>query len=508
MTAKHFREPRAVLAMPEGPAFDTLSRVLGGFGIEAYRATELGLAPAMAQRIDTLLEVIDAAGLEPRQLLAFLTAIRSHPRSRAVLLIILLPPDASLSEQELLEAGATLVQRPPLTPAVAYGMLARLLRQPKGPEVAGDEPDPTEVLRQRILRRRGHHKIYFGAAPGVGKTYAMLREAQDRARRGEDLVVGVVETHGRSETAQQLEGLEQVPLRELDYKGAHLTEMDLEGVLARKPATVLVDELAHTNVPGSLNPKRYEDVQVIRMAGIQVVSTVNVQHIESLNSLIERITGVKVRETVPDSVLEEADEMVLVDLSPEALQERLRGGKIYASEKITQALSNFFTTHNLTALRELVLRELADKVDERLEEVRAEIGKAEEPTGIQEHILVCLTPSPNAQRLVRRGARLAHRLGAELTVLHVETEPLSPSEQKALDQNFNLAETLEARVARMRAPEVGAGIARFATEHHVTVIVLGESRRSRLAAMFRPALLDTILHQTRNLDVILVATHD
>ncbi|HEY9857081.1 MAG TPA: universal stress protein [Stenomitos sp.] len=494
--------------MPEGPTFETLCEVLKGIGVESYRAMDLGLATGMAQRVDTLLEVIDALGVAPEEVLSVLKAIRTRPESREVLLIVLLPADGGPSEPELLAAGASLVERHPLTPAVAYRMVARLLRRPRLSEVARDEVDPVEILRQRVAKTKGHHKIYFGAAPGVGKTYAMLREAQDRVSRGEDVVVGVVETHGRSETAQLVEGLEQVPRKDFDYKGTHLTEMDLEGILARKPAVVLVDELAHTNVPGSLNAKRYEDAQIIRMAGIAVISTINVQHIESLNGIIERITGVKVRETVPDTVLEDADEMVLVDISPEALQERLRAGKIYASDKITQSLSNFFTTHNLTALRELVLRELADKVEDKLDEVRAEIGKAEEPAGIQERILVCLTPSPGAQRLIRRGARLASRLNADLTVLYVEDGALRNDEQKALDQNFGLAESLEADVVMLRASEVGEAISQFASEHQVTAIVLGESRRSRLSAMIRTPILDTILHRTHNIDVIIVAATD
>ncbi|MBO9539257.1 universal stress protein [bacterium] len=361
---------------------------------------------------------------------------------------------------------------------------------------------------QRAAKRRGHLKLYVGAAPGVGKTYAMLREAHERAARGEDVVVGYVETHGRHETAVLLEGLELVPRLHLTYKGATLTEMDLDGVLARRPGLVLVDELAHTNAPGSLNAKRYEDVQLIRLAGIPVISTLNIQHIESLNDIIERITGIKVHETVPDSVLEDADELVLVDISPEALQERLRAGKIYAEDKVAQSLGNFFTTHNLTALREMVLREVADKVDERLEAVRADIGKAKEVAGIQERVLLCLTPTVQAQRLIRRGARLADRLNAELSVLFVEDRKPTEDEERILAQNFSLAETLEAESARIQAPDVGEAIARFATEHQITLILLGESRRSRFGALFKPPILDTILHATHDIDVVIVASQE
>lgn len=509
---KSFKEPRAVLAMNEGPDADAMALALGNLAIEAYRAAQISWAASMAARADTLMIVYEAAAMPREQLLADLKAIRERPDSRDVLVVVLLPADTS-GPEPFTAAGANLVEQAPLTPAKATRILLRLMRQARfaDEEAAKDTQVatvPMAALLQRAARRRGRHKIYVGAAPGVGKTYAMLREAHDRRGRGEDVVVGVVETHGRHETAQLVDGLELVPRLHLDYKGATLTEMDLDGVLARRPGLVLVDELAHTNVPGSLNGKRYEDVQVIRLAGIPVISTLNIQHIESLNDIVERITGIKVRETVPDSVLEDADELVLVDISPEALQERLRAGKIYAQEKVTQSLGNFFTTHNLTALREMVLREVADKVDERLEAVRADIGRAEEVTGIQERVLICLTPTAQAQRLIRRGSRLADRFNAELQVLFVEDRKLSEEEEKVLAQNFALAETLEAETSRVRGLDIGQAIARFATEHQITLILLGESRRSRVAALFKLPILDTILHATRDIDVVIVASQD
>lgn len=510
---KSFKEPRAVLAMNEGPDADAMSGALLNLGIETYRAAQTSWAASMAARADTLMLVYDAALLPRDQLLSDLRAIRARPESREVLLVVLLPPEAAGDAEAYTAAGANLTEQTPLTPAKATRILLRLLRQARfaDEEAAKDSQPaatPLAALVQRSARRRGRHKIYVGAAPGVGKTYAMLREAHDRRARGEDVAVGVVETHGRHETAQLVEGLELVPRLHLDYKGATLTEMDLDGVLARRPGLVLVDELAHTNVPGSLSAKRYEDVQVIRLAGIPVISTLNIQHIESLNDIVERITGIKVRETVPDSVLEDADELVLVDISPEALQERLQAGKIYARDKVTQSLGHFFTTHNLTALREMVLREVADKVDERLEAVRADIGKAEVPTGIQERVLICLTPTLQAQRLIRRGSRLADRLNAELSVIFVEQRPQTAEEEKILAQNFALAETLEAETTRIRGLDVGQAIARYATEHQITLILLGESRRSRLAALVRPPILDTILHATNDIDVVTVASQE
>ncbi|HEY9898394.1 MAG TPA: universal stress protein [Pantanalinema sp.] len=510
---KSFKEPRAVLAMNEGPDADAVSGALLNLGIEAYRAAQIPWAVSMAARADTLVMVYDATVVPREQLLADLRAIRERPESRDVLLVVLLPLEAAAQAETYSAAGANLVEQTPLTPAKATRILLRLLRQARfaDEEAAKDASiasTPMAALLQRATRRRGRHKIYVGAAPGVGKTYAMLREAHDRKGRGEDVVIGLVETHGRHETAQLVEGLEMVPRLHLSYKGTTLTEMDLDGILARRPGLVLVDELAHTNVPGSLNAKRYEDVQVIRLAGLPVISTLNIQHIESLNDIVERITGIKVRETVPDSVLEDADELVLVDISPEALQERLQAGQIYAQDKVTQSLGNFFTTHNLTALREMVLREVADKVDVRLEAVRADIGKAEEPIGIQERVLICLTPTVQAQRLVRRGARLADRLNAELSVLFVEDHRPTQEEEKILAQNFSLAETLEAETARIRGLDVGQAIARYAAEHQITLILLGESRRSRVTALFRSPILDAILHATSDIDVVTVASQE
>ncbi len=500
-------EPRAVLAGPETPSMAMLREVLTSLGILPYAAASPFTAAENAQRSDTLMVVLDASTYGVSEVVRWLSAIRHHAKSRWVLVGVLAAREEELGE--LLAEGADAVELAPLTLGSAARLVWRMARSVRPDEARGaEEVDPQDVLRRAIARSQGRLKIYLGAAPGVGKTYAMLREAHEMHGRSEDVVVGLVETHGRRETAILTEGLPEVPRREIVYKGTRLTEMDLDGILARKPRWVLVDELAHTNVPGSLNAKRYEDVHLIRMSGISVISTLNIQHLESLNSVVERLTGVKVRETVPDGILEEADEVMLVDLPPEALQARLQAGKIYAPEKITQALTNFFTTYNLTALRELVLRELADKVDERLEAVRADIGRAKGAAGILERVLICITPTASAQRLIRRGIRIAVRLNAETYVLYVEERKLTPAEERDLAQGIALAESLEAQVDRVTFSDPGEAIAHYAQDHRITMILLGESRRPRWQSLWRKPILETVLHQTTNIDVVLVATHE
>lgn len=508
---KSLAHPRAVLLVPDPRGHEAIRMALAALGIEGYAATSLDSVVQRAQRLDTQVVIVDAAALEADEVGGALATIRKDPKSRGVLVaVVAVEADA----EWYYKSGANVVMGPPVTPAVAWTLLWRLARRPRlddstppTPSTPEAHDDPLTMLRRVVDRRMARLKVYLGASPGVGKTYAMLHEARDLAERGEDVVVGFVETHGRKDTEAALRDLEVVPRRLIGYKGAQLEEMDLDGVLARRPALVLVDELAHTNVPGSLNHKRHEDVNVLRLAGIPVISAVNIQHLESLNNVVERITGVKVRETVPDSILDEAEEVVLVDLSPEALQKRLQAGKIYAPEKITQSLSNFFTTHNLTALRELVLRELADKVDERLEEVRAHIGKTEGPTGIQDRLLACISPTDEAQRIIRRGARLAGRLNGELIVLHVEQRPLRPEEARALARNLELAESLEAQVVQLRHPEAGEAIARYASANNVTVVLLGETHRPAWRGLFQQAVAEVVLERTKNIDIVTVATH-
>ena len=268
---------------------------------------------------------------------------------------------------------------------------------------------------------RGHLRIYLGAAPGVGKTYAMLDEGWRRHNRGTDVVVGYVETHGRPKTAGQLRDLEIVPRQVIDHRGVTFEEMDVDAVLARRPQVVLVDEMAHTNVPGSRNAKRYEDIEELLEAGIDVISTVNIQHLESVNDVVERITGVKQRETVPDAVVRAADQVELVDMTPEALRRRMAHGNIYAAEKVDAALGNYFRVGNLSALRELALLWVADKVDAGLQDYMEAHG-IEGPWETRERVVVAVTGSPSGEHLIRRAARMAHRAKADLLGVHVQSE--------------------------------------------------------------------------------------
>ncbi len=506
---KSLTHPRAVVLTADARAYESLREALRTIGVDGYQATSLESAVQRAMRLDTLLVVVDAQALKPADAATGVSAMRKDPKSRDVLIAVVANEGTG---EPYYEAGANVVQRPPVTPAAAYAALVGLARRPRlasmtAPSTSEAHDDPHEVFKALVARRMARLKIYLGAAPGVGKTYAMLREAHEARLRGEDVVVGIVETHGRAETAQQTAEHEIVPRKRVDYRGTALEEMDLDAIIARRPALVLVDELAHTNMPGSINKKRHDDVQTIRLAGIPVISTVNIQHLESLNNIVERITGVKVRETIPDAMLEEAEEVVLVDISPEALQKRLAAGKIYAPEKITQSLTNFFTVHNLTALRELVLRELADTVDERLEEVRANIGRATVPTGIQDRLLVCITPTQSAQRIIRRGARLAGRLNGRMIVIFVETSPQADEERRAIAQCIELAESFEAEVVKLRHPEPAEAIARYATNNNISMILLGETRKSRLSLIFRKSIFEEILERTTNIDIVTVATH-
>ncbi|MFO5438199.1 MAG: sensor histidine kinase KdpD, partial [Dolichospermum sp.] len=263
--------------------------------------------------------------------------------------------------------------------------------------------------------RRGKHKIFIGMAPGVGKTYRMLEEGHQLKQEGIDVVIGVLETHGRKETAVKAEGLEVIPKKANIHKNINLLEMDTEAILTRSPQLVLVDELAHTNIPGSPREKRYQDVELILAAGIDVYSTVNIQHLESLNDLVARITGVVVRERIPDILLDEADAVVVIDVTPETLEERLREGKIYAADKIQQSLENFFQRRNLIALRELALREVADTVEE---EANTSISSPQ-VRNVHERVLVCVSTYPNSIQLLRRGARLANYMNARFYTLFV-----------------------------------------------------------------------------------------
>lgn len=358
--------------------------------------------------------------------------------------------------------------------------------------------------------RRGKLRVYLGAAPGVGKTVAMLGEGHRRAERGQDVVVAFVETHGRAHTAAALEGLEQVPRQRLAHPaspGTVLEEMDVDAVLARAPRHALVDELAHTNAPGSRNAKRWQDVAELLAAGVDVITTVNVQHLESLNDVVAQITGVRQRETVPDDVVRSADAIELVDMSPQALRRRLAHGNVYAAERVDAALANYFRVGNLTALRELALLWTADRVDAALASYRAEQGIAE-PWGARERVVVALTGGPEGDALVRRAARITQRAaGGELLALHVSrSDGLTGAAPDALARQRLLAESLGGSWHSVVGEDVATAILDFARGVNATHAVVGASRRSRLAAALSPGVGQRVIDGSGDIDVHVV-TH-
>lgn len=315
-------------------------------------------------------------------------------------------------------------------------------------------PNPDDLLggikKLEEQSARGHLRVFFGMCPGVGKTYSMLRAARERVSEGIDVVVGVVETHGRSETAQMLEGLEQIPLKNIQYRDAKLQEMDIDAILERKPKLVLIDELAHSNAPGSRHNKRHQDVEEILSNGIDVYTTLNVQHIESRSDLVYQITGVAIQEKVPDSFLELADQIELIDLSPEVLLRRLSEGKVYLGERAAKAAENFFKIENIIALRELALRFTAEKVDEQLRSqmVMKQISGV---WNTNERILVAVSHSPYSARLIRAARRMAYNLEAPWIALYVDTgDDLSEDDQRRLRKNLNLAKELGAEIVHTR----------------------------------------------------------
>lgn len=359
------------------------------------------------------------------------------------------------------------------------------------------EPDEASPLTQQTpdenaARPRGRHKIYVGMASGVGKTYRALQDLHELLAAGRRVMIGVLETHGRRETQDVAYALPSFPRREVEFKGAVLSEMDLGGLLHLRPEVVLVDDLAHTNAPGSAHARRYEDVEDLLAAGIDVVSTVNIQHLESLNDLIARLTGVRVKDRLPDKVLQEADEVVLVDVSPQTLQHRLRAGKIYSPDKVDAALKNFFTESTLTTLRELALRQVADAVQ----------GEDQDNGGVKERILVACALEPESGRLIRRGGRIASRLGGELDVVFVSSgKPDAQGEQ--LLQFFQ--DTTEALGGHFKVipsqGNIGRTLVQYVEANHITQVVIGESSRSRWEEFLRGSIVHTVLRHTRNVDV-------
>ena len=324
-------------------------------------------------------------------------------------------------------------------------------------------------------KARGIFKLFLGYAPGVGKTYSMLSEAIRRKSRGEDVVIGIVETHGRKGIKELAAQLEAVPRKQIDYKGTFFEEMDVDAILARRPEVVLVDELAHTNIPGSRHRKRYEDIQELLADKIDVISTLNIQHIESLAPTVHAITGITVRETVPDWVPLSATETVMVDLTPEALHNRMRRGDVYSQEKVEQSLKNFFRRGNLIALRELALRQVAEQVDRSLESYM-DAKDIRQNWGVRERLAVCISGSPSGQYLIARAARMARRMDAELYVLHVERE-FAPHEEnpQVLQANLRFAENLGAKVVNLKGRSVADTIADFVRSKHITQVIFGRA---------------------------------
>lgn len=353
-------------------------------------------------------------------------------------------------------------------------------------------------------KKQGIFKLFLGYAPGVGKTYSMLSEGIRRYSRGEDVVIGVIETHGRKGVADLVAKLEGVPRKQLEYKGGLFSEMDVDAILARKPAVALIDELAHANIEGSRNAKRYQDVLALLDANIDVLSTVNVQHIESLNPLVERITGVHVRETVPDWVVQRAEEIVISDLTPEALQTRMRRGDIYPIERAERALGNFFRRGNLIALRELALRQVAQVVDKSLEAhwVREGLQPA---VAVREKIAVCISSNPAAQYLIARGSRMAHGIDADFFVVYVDAATDENGDnRRTLQENIQFAENLGATVVRLPRGKIAERVAEFVRERHITHVVFGRSAQEGWRKYMYLTVIQKFLRHAPPIDVHIV----
>jgi two-component system sensor histidine kinase KdpD len=376
------------------------------------------------------------------------------------------------------------------------------------PEGRAGDSDFLELVRQRP---RGKLKVYIGSAAGVGKSYRMLAEAHQLERRGVDVVVGFVEAHGREETSAQVGDLEVIPRRNVAYRGVVLEDMDVDAVRLRRPEVAIVDELAHTNVPGLRHRKRWEDVIELLESGINVISAVNVQHLESLNDVIQRTLGVTVRETVPDWVVTQADQVVNIDLAVEDLRQRLVDGKIYAPEKIPSALTNFFTEENLTTLRELALREVASSVDRVREAiVRREAGDTQTPVATDRVLVAMSSDPPRTAKLLRTASRIAGRLNSDWYCVYVQTpeeraDRIDSAVQRRLVENIQLAQSLGAEVVKLEGGDVAAALCNFALEKGVSLIIVGQTTRSRWYQIRHASVIDTLVNNNRGLDVLVVS---
>ena len=368
---------------------------------------------------------------------------------------------------------------------------------------------PEDFLELVERAKGGRLKVYIGSAAGVGKTYRMLHEAHGLKQRGIDVVLGFIETHGRAETAALIEGLEVVPRKTIEYRGVTVEEMDVDAVLARHPQVAIVDEVAHTNAPGSTHRKRFEDIEAILAAGINVICAFNVQHLESLNDLIERVTDVKVRETVPDRFLKKADQVVNLDLSVEDLIDRLKSGKIYAADKVPHALENFFTPEKLRSLRELALHEVAESV-ERAPALPTGTAK---PRHVSGRVMVCMSSfSPRAAAMLRRGSRFAGRLNTDWFVVYVETPAESPDRidsaaQRHLLENIEKAKEMGAEVVRLKGRDPVAALLDFARSHNVAYIMIGRSRRPRWKRMVGD-FVNRMVEEADGFDLYVVSTEE
>jgi two-component system sensor histidine kinase KdpD len=373
--------------------------------------------------------------------------------------------------------------------------------------VADQRRTPESLLAKIKESEQAKLRIYIGHAAGVGKTYRMLEDAHELKRQGLDIVLGMIEPHARVETEALVSGLEQVPLKSIEYRGATFKELDLEAILARRPQIAVVDELAHTNVPGSKHQKRYEDVLEILDAGISVITAINIQHMESLNDAVARITGVQVRETVPDSFFKRANEIVDIDISIEMLRTRLRQGKIYPVEKIQQALNNFFRKGNLSALRELALRQVATDQAAKAHDYREREGL--EQAAIPEKVMVAMASRGSAKRILRSGARIAGRLASDWYAIYVETpkeEPgrIDPQDYVLLQENIRFAKELGATVVKLRGRRVADALIEFARKEGITHVVFGQSARSRWDVLLHGSVINRFLSDVRDASVHVV----
>ena len=364
---------------------------------------------------------------------------------------------------------------------------------------------PEEWLQEVSPEKpRGIFKLFLGYAPGVGKTYNMLSEAIRRASRGEDVVIGVVETHGRKATAELAGKLDRVSPRKLEYKGTLFDEMDVDAILARKPAVAVIDELAHTNIEGSKHPKRYEDVIELLDARIDVLSTMNVQHVESVGPTVQQITGVQVRETVPDWVMQRVDEIVLADLTPQALQKRMERGDIYPVDRAQRALSHFFRPGNLIALRELALRQVTGVVDRSLDAF-LEKDDTQPAHTVRERIAVCVSSNPAAQYIIARGSRMAQAMGGDLFVFYIDVgRDTRPEDQKSLAENIRFAENLGAKVIRTPGSSIADSLAQLVREHHITQVIFGRSARTGWQRYLYLSAIQRFLRDSPSVDVHIV----